>query len=205
VSSENQENDCVGTGGSGNNRDGDSGARQPGESDNDPRLAERVDGVAPVVNTATEAEPVTSLRDYSPSSSTGYSPKPSDYSREPAESDYSPDKTGDYSPVAKAEVVDIADYRRMVTSLYDESKWKRSRVKTGMLIARIQGYDIVETEYGVSYLWVVTRSPKKRTSADSDQFEHAGFYTWQSLQMCERLVKEIENGKRVSKNRNRKA
>jgi len=49
VSSENQENDSVGVGNTGGNRGGNSSARQPGESNDDSRLAERVDGVAPVV------------------------------------------------------------------------------------------------------------------------------------------------------------
>ncbi len=119
-------------------------------------------------------------------------------------SEQSPDKfESDDSP---AEVIEISDFRRKVTTHYDRSEWKRSRVRDGMMIARIAGYDIVETEYGVSYLWVVTRQPAKRTSANSDEYEHAGFYTWQSLEASERLVTERkDDGKRISKNRSRQA
>ena len=75
--------------------------------------------------------------------------------------------------------------------------WKKSAKRPGALIKRVQGYDIAEDEYGVSYLYVVTRTPKKRTSADFAKYEHAGFFTWKALEMSGKLRKEItHNGRK---------
>lgn len=83
---------------------------------------------------------------------------------------------------------------RSVNSHSVGDKWKKSRLKKGWLIKRIQGYDIVESEYGVSYLFVVVReskkdSRKKVTTADFTIHEHAGFSTWETLKSNGRLKK----------------
>ncbi len=78
--------------------------------------------------------------------------------------------------------------------LYDNKIWKRSRVKKGWLIRRIEGYSISETEYGVHYLFVISRKPD-RTSGDMTQHPLAGFFNWQALQDAGRLVKEKRNEK----------
>lgn len=91
-----------------------------------------------------------------------------------------------------------------VSTHFDRKKWKRSRVKSGYLIRRIKGYDISEDEYGVSYLYVISRQPSKKTSADFSLYEHAGFSTWHSLEVSGRLVLEGRNDrKRLNSNRNR--
>ena len=78
-------------------------------------------------------------------------------------------------------------------------KWKASRTKAGWLIKRIPKYDISEDEYGVSYLFVLTRKPNKKTSADFTLYEHAGFFSWDALEASGRLVKaEKENGRKRS-------
>jgi hypothetical protein len=65
--------------------------------------------------------------------------------------------------------------------------------------ARLQdmGYDPVESEYGVNYLKVLSRNPKK-TSGDYSLYEHAGFFTWGALQTGGRLVRERKRYERVS-------
>lgn len=79
---------------------------------------------------------------------------------------------------------------------YDRAKWKRSRVKNGFLIRRVPGYSIAETEYGVSYLWVLARKPD-RTSADKSKFGFAGYFNWQALTGTGLLCKEMKrDGKR---------
>src|SRR5262249_226621 len=82
-----------------------------------------------------------------------------------------------------------------------ETQWKRSRVKKGYLIHWIEGYDPVESEYGVSYLKVIRRRPKV-TSGDYSLYEHAGFLTWDALQASRRLVKERKREQRISSNSN---
>lgn len=72
---------------------------------------------------------------------------------------------------------------------YEAKKWKRSRVKPGWLIKRIRGYNIVESEYGVQYLYVVSRKPD-RTSADYSLYPFAMFCTWLALTDSGLLVKE---------------
>lgn len=75
--------------------------------------------------------------------------------------------------------------------------WKASAKRPGFLIRRISGYDIAEDEYGVSYLKVIERHPKKKTSADFTKYEHAGFFTWAALEACGRLHKETKtNGRK---------
>lgn len=106
-----------------------------------------------------------------------------------------------------AQVYDLADYTGKVSthfSGFDRKIWKRSRERPGFLIRRIKGYDISEDKYGVSYLFVTGRQPKKRTSADFASHEHAGFFNWQALEKIGRLVKEIKNErKRIGNDRSR--
>lgn len=113
-------------------------------------------------------------------------------------------------------VTDLADFKRKVTGHFsaghssksDRSLWKESREKPGHLIRRIKGYDIVEETYGVKYLYVVDRSPKK-TSADFTLYEHAGYFTWAALEKAGRVVKnetlggKHERTKRVAGHSNR--
>jgi hypothetical protein len=54
----------------------------------------------------------------------------------------------------KDNVVQLSAQRAVV---YEKSTWKRSQKKPGYLIRRMEGYSIAETEYGVSYLWVLSR------------------------------------------------
>jgi hypothetical protein len=102
---------------------------------------------------------------------------------------------------ASEKVVDLAAFKAKVTihssAIFEAKQWKRSRLKKGYLIARIAGYDPVESEYGVSYLKVLSRNPKK-TSGDYSLYEHAGFFTWGALQAGGRLVKERKRYGRVS-------
>lgn len=124
------------------------------------------------------------------------------------ESDYSSLPKSDYSPKKKvnshfrAEVVDIKNFRAKVSSHSKGEKWKPSRIRPGYLIKRIKGYDVVESEYGVSYLYVTTRKPKKATSGDFGQYEHAGFSTWATLEKNGRLKKGKSN-ERIRSDRRR--
>jgi hypothetical protein len=79
-------------------------------------------------------------------------------------------------------------------------KWKKSAKREGWLIKRIKGYDIAEDQYGVSYLYVVTRDPKKQTSADCTLYEHAGFFTWKALEVSGRLVPLEKQNDRTKRN-----
>jgi hypothetical protein len=72
---------------------------------------------------------------------------------------------------------------------YRKSGFKRSRIKKGWLIKRLTGYSIAETEYGVSYLWVLSRKPD-RTSADNSVWPLAGYFNWKSLEASGLLRKE---------------
>jgi hypothetical protein len=141
---------------------------------------------------------------HSPHAEGAYSP-PSDYSPSPVD-DCSPLTAGDYSPKPEllGELIDIAEFKAKVTShpsaIFDDKKWKRSRVKLGQLIARVQGYDLVESEYGVNYLKVLKRRPK-RTSGDYSLHEHAGFFTWRALQAGGRLAKEKKRNERLNVDR----
>lgn len=116
------------------------------------------------------------------------------------------------SAATPANVTDFGKYKSLrdkdvapkVSTHFDRKRWKRSRVKNGYLIRRIKGYDISEDEYGVSYLYVITRNPKKKTSADFSIYEHAGFFTWHTLEVSGRVVPEGKNDrKRLNGNRNR--
>lgn len=80
-------------------------------------------------------------------------------------------------------------------AVYDRQKWKRSRVKSGWMIKRLTGYTIAETEYGVSYLSVVSRKPD-RTSADNSVYPLAGYFNWKSLEASGLIRKERKNDKR---------
>lgn len=75
------------------------------------------------------------------------------------------------------------------TASYEKSKFKRSRIRKGWLIKRVTGYSIAETEYGVSYLWVLSRKPD-RTSADNSVYALAGYFNWKSLEASGLLRKE---------------
>jgi hypothetical protein len=72
---------------------------------------------------------------------------------------------------------------------FNKSTHKRSRIKKGWLIKRLTGYSIAETEYGVSYLWVLSRKPD-RTSADNSVYGFAGYFNWESLNNQDLLRKE---------------
>lgn len=121
-------------------------------------------------------------------------------------SDYSPKVKSEPAPrqAADNKVVDLAAFRSKVTihsaAFFDAKRWKRSRIKKGYLIARIKGYDPVESEYGVNYLKVIGRNPK-RTSGDCSLYEHAGFFTWSALQAGGRFVKERKRYERVNGDR----
>jgi hypothetical protein len=130
------------------------------------------------------------------------------------ESEYSPKPRKSRSLKVKTErspceiksekVVDLGEFKAAVTihhpAVFEAEKWKRSRIKKGYLIARIAGYDPVESEYGVHYLKVIKRNPKK-TSGDYSLYEHAGFFTWRALQAGGRLVKERKRYGRVDEDR----
>lgn len=75
------------------------------------------------------------------------------------------------------------------STIYERSKWKRSRIKKGRLIKRLTGYSIAESEYGLSYLWVLSRKPD-RTSADNSVWPLAGYFNWKSLEASGLLRKE---------------
>jgi hypothetical protein len=89
-----------------------------------------------------------------------------------------------------ADILDFVALSQKVNSHLSGRKWKKSRIRKGWLIARIKGYDIVESEYGISYLFVIRRKSPKQTSADFALYEHAGFFTWQALESAGRFVKE---------------
>lgn len=78
---------------------------------------------------------------------------------------------------------------------YDRANWKRSRKKPGYLIRRMAGYSIAETEYGVSYLWVLSRKPDL-TTADNSVYPLAGYFNWKSLKASGLLAKERKDDKR---------
>jgi hypothetical protein len=78
---------------------------------------------------------------------------------------------------------------------FDRSKWKRSRKRPGYLIHRIPGYSLAETEYGVSYLWVLSRKPD-RTTADNSVYPLAGYFNWKALEDSGLLAKERKSDKR---------
>lgn len=89
------------------------------------------------------------------------------------------------SPISEpAPGVEFGIWRR---ARFDNKLWKRSRVKSGLLIKRIAGYDVNELEYGVNYL---KQLPGGKTSADGTKYPHAGFFTWRVLSECGRLVEE---------------
>ncbi len=67
---------------------------------------------------------------------------------------------------------------------FDKKRWKASRENPGHLIKRIDGYDITEDKYGMSYLY---RLPKGRTT--TAQGEHSGYSNWQALEAAGRLKK----------------
>lgn len=96
-------------------------------------------------------------------------------------------------PVEKKDnVVQLSAQRGIV---FDRANWKRSRNKVGYLIRRIEGYSIAETEYGVSYLWVLSRKPDL-TTADNSVYPFAGYFNWKSLEASGLLCKERRNANR---------
>lgn len=91
-------------------------------------------------------------------------------------------------------IVDMDRFRsRRLTSQsaadFDKKQWKKSRIKQGWLIRRLTGYSIVEGEYGVQYLGVVSRKPD-RMSADSLEYPLAGFFIWSVMAERSLLVEE---------------
>lgn len=66
--------------------------------------------------------------------------------------------------------------------------WKASRERPGWQIKRIKGYDISENVYGVTYLKVLRRKPRKITNADFCKHPHAGFFPWKALEISGRLL-----------------
>lgn len=95
------------------------------------------------------------------------------------------DKSVNSADKSVQNVVDMARFRsHRLTSQsvvdFDKKHWKRSRLKPGWLIRRMTGYSIVENEYGVQYLGVVSRKPDKM-SADSIKYPLAGFFTWSAM------------------------
>jgi len=79
--------------------------------------------------------------------------------------------------------------------IFDKGIWKRSGKKEGYLIRRLPGYSIAETEYGVSYLWVLSRKPD-RTTADNSVHPLAGYFNWKALEASGLFCKERKNDKR---------
>jgi hypothetical protein len=80
-------------------------------------------------------------------------------------------------------------------TVFEKSIWKQSRKKPGYLIRRLPGYNLAETEYGVSYLWVLSRKPD-RTTADNSVHPAAGYFNWKALDDSGLLVKERRNDRR---------
>lgn len=70
--------------------------------------------------------------------------------------------------------------RKKCQTVFNKRHWKVSRAHKGWAIRRFSGYSIAETEYGVSYLKVLSRKPD-RTSADNSAFPLAGYFNWKSL------------------------
>ncbi len=104
------------------------------------------------------------------------------------------DKSVKSADKSVANVLDFKGFKsRRLTSQstadFDKKHWKRSRVKPGWLIRRLTGYSIVENEYGVQYLGVVSRKPD-RMSADSLTYPLAGFFTWSVMAKQSLLVEE---------------
>lgn len=107
------------------------------------------------------------------------------------------DRTDKSVKTADKSVANVLDFKgfksRRLTSQsvadFDKKHWKRSRVKPGWLIRRLTGYSIVENEYGVQYLGVVSRKPD-RMSADSLIYPLAGFFTWSVMAKQSLLVEE---------------
>jgi hypothetical protein len=103
-------------------------------------------------------------------------------------------ESGENTDKSAGKIIDFAEVSaRLLTSQretdYDAKRWKRSRLKTGWLIKRIKGHNIVESEYGVQYLYVLSRKPD-RTSADVNIYPAAQFCNWEALTEAGRLVKE---------------
>jgi hypothetical protein len=97
------------------------------------------------------------------------------------------------STQSNRQVIDFEAHRRKLSTQsgvkYDRNQWKRSAKKPGWLIRRIEGYNISEDEYGVSYLFVLERNPD-RVTADWMIGPFAGFFNWQALEDSGRLVPE---------------
>jgi len=104
------------------------------------------------------------------------------------------DKSAESADLSVSKVLDFSRFKsRRLTSQsvadFDKKQWKRSRVKPGWLIRRLTGYSIVENEYGVQYLGVVSRKPD-RMSADSLIYPLANFFTWTAMAKRSLLVEE---------------
>ena len=106
----------------------------------------------------------------------------------------SADKSVESADKSVSKVLDFSGFKaRRLTSQsvadFDKKHWKRSRIKPGWLIRRLTGYSIVENEYGVQYLGVVSRKPD-RMSADSLEYPLAGFFIWSVMAERSLLVEE---------------
>lgn len=109
------------------------------------------------------------------------------------------DKSAELADKSVNKVLDFTRFKaRRLTSQsvadFDKKHWKRSRIKPDWLIRRLTGYSIVENEYGVQYLGVVSRKPD-RMSADSLEYPLAGFFIWHV--MAERSLLVEERGQRA--------
>lgn len=67
---------------------------------------------------------------------------------------------------------------------FDKKLWKLSRERPGFLIRRIDGYDITEDKYGISYLFRL-----KGGATTTTQGEHSGYYNWLALEAAGRFKK----------------
>lgn len=104
--------------------------------------------------------------------------QPDDEDREPVQSE--PVKPLRLVPQQVPEQVPASE----IKAEFDGKRWKVSRERSGHLIKRIEGYDITEDKYGISYLF---RLPKGRTT--TKQGEHSGYLNWAALEAAGRLKK----------------
>lgn len=96
---------------------------------------------------------------------------------------------GDAPLLSTQPAAKLSAQTRPISIGYSKRTHKRSRIKKGWLIKRLTGYSIAETEYGVSYLWVLSRKPDV-TTADNSVYPLAGYFNWKSLEASELLIKE---------------
>ncbi len=73
---------------------------------------------------------------------------------------------------------------------FDINLWKPSRENPGHVIKRIDGYDITEDKYGISYLYRLAGG-----GTTTEQGEHSGYLNWQALEAAGRLKKGATYGR----------